>query len=149
MPGDPTTRDTYDKYRSNNNQMLFFEEYSHTQARPKKMYLCYPRDLRNVMKAVKILFLFCIILVSVGAHVLLSPRWPLQQHVETVLHILPFLPSHHMFRKVEAATIFCRNHWKVRDKDGNVRAKIATGYFTLLQTWAVLKVKLISILSVI
>ena len=52
-----------------------------------------------------------------------------------------------MFRKVEAATIFCRNHWKVRDKDGNVRAKIATGYFTIFQTWAVLKLKLISILS--
>ena len=43
--------------------------------------------------------------------------------------------------------IFCRNQWEVHDKDGNVRAKIATGYFTLFQTWAVLKVKLISILS--
>ena len=52
-----------------------------------------------------------------------------------------------MFRKVEAATIFCRNQWKVRDKDGNVRAKIVTGYFTIFQTWAVLKLKLIPILS--
>ena len=75
MPGDPTTQGTYDKYRSNNNQMLIFEAYSRTQARPQKMYLCYPRDPRNVMKAVKSVFFFFlyIILVSVGAHILISP----------------------------------------------------------------------------
>ena len=54
-----------------------------------------------------------------------------------------------MVCKAEAATIFCRNQWKVCDKDGNVRAKIATGEFTIFQTWAVLKLKLISILSVV